>query len=321
MGDLESVVVAVDLGATSIKGALVDHVGHRVFELQVPTDRERGPGAVLGRLVETVAKLVDRASALLLVSEAIAVAACGVVDAANFLVTSVNLGWQRVEVASALATKTKLKVTLVNDAHAGAIGEGRLGAARDHDDFLYVALGTGIGAAIIQGGRPVRGAHNHSGELGHMRISSTGATCACGAVGCLETWMSAPAVQSRFLAATGVDQAPSADRIVELAVAGDPVAVAVWNDAIDALAFGLLNATMLLDPGAIVVGGGMSLAGAALFDRLRERFSQRASSFQVLPEIRQAELGPWSGCVGASLIAWQNLKETLAAQRVGGAAG
>ena len=102
-----------------------------------------------------------------------------------------------------------------------------------------------------------------------MRISSTGATCACGAVGCLETWMSAPALQARFLAATGADQAPSADRIVEFAMAGDPVAVAVWNDAIDALAFGLLNATMLLDPGLIVVGGGMSLAGAALFDRLR----------------------------------------------------
>lgn len=189
-------------------------------------------------------------------------------------------------------------MTVINDAHAGAIGEGSLGAARGVRDYLYVSLGTGIGAAIVQDGSVIDGAHGNAGELGHIRVENPGRLCACGSRGCLETVMSAAALESRWLETEG--EPLPARVIVDRVIDDDPLASQVWATAVAALAAGLVTVMSLLDPATIVLGGGLSRAAAHLVDPLARQIQSQARSFHDVAELRLASLGDWSGCVGAA---------------------
>src|SRR5262249_31801230 len=140
------VVIALDVGATRIKAALVAPDGSRRAELRRRTARADGPDAVLRQIADVAAEIAGHRDGLDLPARGIAVP--GTVDPAG-LVTAVNLGWQQVNVGDLISARLDIPVAVVNDAHAGAIGEGDLGAARGTRDYLYVSLGTGIGAAIV----------------------------------------------------------------------------------------------------------------------------------------------------------------------------
>lgn len=304
-------VVALDVGATRIKGALLDDQGRRLTEVRYPTRRGDGPATVLRRVCQVAAWLADAAVPELDVAAA-GVAVCGTVDQAG-LVTSVNLGWVRTDLGDAISRHIGLPVTVLNDAHAGAIGEGERGAAAGITDFLYVTLGTGIGAAIVHDGRLLGGGHGHAGELGHIIVDRLGPPCACGARGCLQTYVSSAALEQRWLDKFGT--AIDAQQIIDYAIGGDPAAVGLWEEAVDALAAGLLTATSLLDPATIVFGGGLASAaqnsaaqnGAGqnsanqlLLEPLARSIQARAREFHVPAELRLAALGDWSNCAGAA---------------------
>jgi glucokinase len=289
-------VVALDIGASRIKGALVAGNGRRLTELRYPTRRTDGPKAVLRRVCQVAAWLADSAADPDDVAAA-GVAVCGAVDQAG-LVTSVNLGWAGTDVGTAVARHIGMPVTVINDARAGAIGEGDLGAARDIGDFLYVSLGTGIGGAIVQDGRLLAGAHSQAGELGHITVDPGGEVCACGARGCLQTIMSAAAIEARWLDKFG--EPLEARHVVDRVRGGDPVATSLWEEAVSALAAGLLTAMSLIDPMTIVVGGGLAGAGPLLVDPLTRSIQRQAKSFHVVAELRLATLGDWSNCAGAA---------------------
>jgi glucokinase len=143
----------------------------------------------------------------------------------------------------------------------------------------------------------------YAGELGHVVVEPDGDPCACGSRGCLETMASAAAIEAGYRARSGraVDGAAGVARLV---VQGDPVAVAVWDRAVDALAAALATFTTLLAPGLIVIGGGLAEAGGLLLDPLRARLSEQLT-FQRRPEVVRAELGDEAGCLGAGILAWQ----------------
>lgn len=296
-----SAVVALDVGGTRIKGAVLDAEGTRVAEVRYPTRRGDGPRAVLRRVCQVAAWLADSAAAQAaeagqpVVAGGLAV--CGSVDAAG-LVTAVNLGWAGVDPGSAVGQHLGIPVAVLNDAHAGALGEGDLGAASGTGDFLYVSLGTGIGAAMVRDGQLVRGAHGHAGELGHITINPSGPPCACGGRGCLQAYMSAAALETRWLDQFGA--VLSAREILSLVTSGDPAAARLWQEGIDALAAGLLTVMSLSDPAAIVFGGGLSSIGEHLTTPLRHSLKRQARSFHTIGEIRLATLGDWSNCVGAA---------------------
>lgn len=307
-----SAVVALDVGASRIKGALVDADGRRLAELRYPTRRGDGPDAVLRRVCQVAAWLADSArdagltadegalrfagSATSAVSAA-GVAVCGTVDRAG-RVTSVNLGWSGIDVGTAVGRHLGIPVTVLNDAHAGAIGEGDLGAAKGASDFLYVSLGTGIGAAIVHDGHLLAGANSHAGELGHITVDPGGELCACGSRGCLETIVSAAALEARWLEKYG--EPLEARHIIDRVSGGDPVATSLWGEAVDALAAGLLTAMSLIDPATIVFGGGLAGAGSHLVGPLARSIRDQAKSFHVIAELRLATLGDWSNCAGAA---------------------
>lgn len=284
-------VVALDVGATSIKGAVVAASGERLASVRRPTGRADGPSAVLDRVADVAVSLASSVSSV----GAAGIAVCGAVDPEG-LVTAVNLGWNGTAVGPLVASRLGVPVTVVNDAHAGARGEGEFGAARGFGDFLYVSIGTGIGAAIVTDGQVRAGSHGHAGELGHVRVDYPGRPCACGARGCVETVMSAAALEARW---TGVPR--PAHEILDLVIAGDPSVSALWACAVDGLAAGLVSVISLLDPGVIVLGGGLSRAGTRLVEPLARRIAELSPSFHAGTELRFATLGDWSGCLGAAV--------------------
>jgi glucokinase len=203
----DGAVVALDVGGTRIKAAVIAADGSRLLERRYPTGRADGPAAVLRRVADVAAEVAEEMAASRPDTTILAcgVGTCGTVDL-DGRVTSVNIGWERAQIGDAIGDRLGLRVAVLNDVRAGAIGEGGFGAARGESDYVYVALGTGVGAAIVSGGRVLRGAHGHAGELGHIGVCRPGRLCACGARGCLETLMSAPG--ARQPAARAADHRP-----------------------------------------------------------------------------------------------------------------
>ncbi|MGQ4438409.1 ROK family protein, partial [Streptomyces violaceoruber] len=183
--------------------------------------------------------------------------------------------------------------------------EGRIGAGRGADRFLFVPLGTGIAGAIGIDGRVEAGAHGFAGEIGHVVVRPGGIACPCGQRGCLERFASASAVSQAWAQACGDPGADAAD-CAKAVESGDARALAVWQDAVDALADGLVTALTLLDPRVLIIGGGLAEAGETLFTPLRDAVRRRVT-FQKLPEIVPAALGDTAGCLGAGLMAWDLL--------------
>jgi len=302
-----SPVLALDVGATRIKAAVIAADGTRQAELRHPTGRADGPDAVLARIADVAATLGDAVYPEIgagpgVVSAGLAV--CGAVGP-DGLVTAVNLGWDSVPAGDALSKRLGLPVTVLNDAHAGALGEGSFGAARGMRDYLYVSLGTGIGAAIVKDGRVLRGDHGRAGELGHISVDQRGPECACGSRGCLETFMSAAALEARWRAAQG--RPLTAREIIDQVINREPTATALWHEAIEALAEGLLTAMSLVDPAAIVLGGGLTGAGPRLIEPLTAALAAHSRPFHAVAELRLASLGDWSGCAGAAVAARNQL--------------
>lgn len=295
-----SAVVALDVGATRIKAALIGPDGARLAELRRPTGRADGPAAVLDRVVGVAADLAADTAVAAHGIACCGIAVCGAVGP-DGLATAVNLGWDGEAVGPAVTARLGVPVTVLNDAHAGALGEGDFGAARGMRDYMYVSLGTGIGAAVVKDGKVLGGAHGRAGELGHISVDPRGPLCACGSRGCLETFMSAAALEARWRKAHGLPL-PARD-IIDLAIGYDAAASAVWDEAVEALAEGLLTAMSLVDPGVIVLGGGLTGAGARLTEPLTAAVKARSRAFHADAELRLASLGDWSGCAGAAVAA------------------
>ncbi|HET9382770.1 MAG TPA: ROK family protein [Streptomyces sp.] len=309
-------VIALDVGGTGMKAALVGADGELLHRARRATGRDRGPDAVVDGILGFAADLRAYGTRHLGGPAAAAgVAVPGIVDAAKGVaVFAANLGWRDVPLRALLAERLGgVPVALGHDVRTGGLAEGRVGAGRGTDRFLFVALGTGIAGAIGVDGRVEAGAHGFAGEIGHVVVRPGGTACPCGQHGCLERYASAAAVGQAWAGASGDADADAAG-CAKAVAAGDPRAAEVWQDAVDALADGLVTALTLLDPRTLIVGGGLAEAGETLFRPLRDAVRRRVT-FQRLPEIVPAALGDTAGCLGAGLLAWDLLGTTPTAAR------
>ncbi|MFF2061760.1 ROK family protein [Streptomyces sp. NPDC058200] len=307
-------VIALDVGGTGMKAALIGADGALLYEARRPTGRERGPEAVVETILGFAADL--RAYGTEHFGEsavAAGVAVPGIVDAERGIaVYAANLGWRDVPMRQLVGERLGgVPVALGHDVRTGGLAEGRLGAGKGADRFLFLALGTGIAGAIGIDGLIEAGAHGSAGEIGHVVVRPDGPLCGCGQRGCLETLASAAAVTRAWAAASGDPEADAAD-CAKAVESGDPAAVRVWRDAVDALAAGLVTALTLLDPRTLIIGGGLGEAGETLFTPLRAAVEERVT-FQKLPEIVPAALGDTAGCLGAGLLAWDLLATEVTA--------
>ncbi|MEV0393135.1 ROK family protein [Polymorphospora rubra] len=302
----EAVVVALDVGGTGMKCALVRPDGRVHHTERHPTGADRGPDAVIDTILDVAEGLAGKAQADGLEVVAAGVAVPGVVDeVAGVARWSANVGFRDVPLRDLLATRLGRPAALGHDVRVGGIAEARLGSGRGSDHVLFVAIGTGIAAAHVVGGSAFAGAHGAAGELGHIVVRPGGPRCGCGQLGCLETIASASAVGRRYSEISG--SPATAAQVAGHAAAGDPVAADLWRETVEALADGLLTAQALFDPEVVVLGGGLAEAGAVLLDPLRAALRRRLT-FHREPRLVRANLGDEAGCVGAALLALDTLE-------------
>jgi glucokinase len=286
----------------------------------VPGDGDATAKAVLDRVAGLAGELAAHgAEAGLGAPAGVGVIVPGLVDAATGMARyAENLGWQDVPFVDRLAEATGLPVAFDHDVRAAGAAEQRFGAGRGYRDVAFVPIGTGISAALVLDGRPYAGG-GWAGEIGHIDVGS-GLPCPCGARGCLETVASAAAIARRYSERSGRAVGGALDVAGLLGSgsdsgsgsgSGDPVARAVWDEAVDALAFVLAVTAAVAAPELIIIGGGLSGAGDVLLAPLRRKVAARVTPPQRQPELVPAALGEQAGLLGAALLAWRQAGVTM----------
>ncbi|GAA3388193.1 ROK family protein [Cryptosporangium minutisporangium] len=290
-------VVTLDIGGTTIKGALVAADGREVALLERPTGATEGTDEVVRRVRAAARDLADASTV------AAGLSVPGIVDtAAGIARHAVNLGFRDTPLAALVAEEIGVPVVLEQDCRAAAVAESQIGLGRDARDLMVVVLGTGVAAGLIVDGKPLPGADGSAGELGHLPVYPDGEYCACGQRGCLEVYASASGIARRYAAAGGRAGATAAD--VAGALDSDVVAARVWREATEALGLALATATLLLDPALIVLAGGLTGAGDALLRPVRTQL-QAALAWRAAPSVANSPLGGSAGRLGAAILAWR----------------
>lgn len=312
------VVVGLDLGGTTLQGAMVDADGRMVLSHRVDTPCQSGPDAVLTKVAELARQLVREAADAGLRAVAVGLGTPGAVDPRTRTVVGAapNLPqWVGVNLGDPVASATGLPVVVDNDANMAALGEGAFGAAKDCRHFVCLTLGTGIGAGIVIDGQLVRGAGFAAGEAGHMIVHEGGSRCECGSFGCLEAHASGGALTrmvrsavGRFpqsMLAGGPEHTPlDAKGVFDAARQGDPLARELIHDVAAHLGAGIASVVSLLDPELVVLAGGMAEAGDDFLLEVTTATSRRLMPvFARRLRVRSGALGSWAGVAGAAFAA------------------
>ncbi|WP_407654745.1 ROK family protein [Actinomadura luzonensis] len=289
-----SFVVALDVGGTSMKGGLVSDSGKVLLSERRPTPRTEGGEAVVAAVSDFISHLAAAGDGE---PAGVGLAVPGLVSE-HAAIYATNLGWR--DVPASAFTTLDIPVMLGHDVRTGGLAESILGAGRGVSDFLFLPIGTGIAGASIIRGEPYGGSSGWAGEIGHTPVFPDGEQCACGQFGCLETYASAASVGRRYSRRAGVEGV-KAEQVV---TSDDPIAIEIWDEAVEALSLALATYTLLLDPSVIVLGGGLAEAGPALFDPVRTRLVKRLA-FRDAPPLVPAALGVDAGMLGAALLGWR----------------
>lgn len=269
-----ALTLGVDVGGTKILGLLVDADGTVLAERRLPTPAHDAH-AVEDAVVAVVDELRRDAGPV----SALGVGAAGLVDGAQGVVLhSAHLPWRDEPLRDRLAERTGLPVTLDNDATTAAWAEQRYGAGEGAADLVFVALGTGIGGAIVSGGRLVRGRHGLAGEFGHVQVVPDGRPCPCGLRGCWERYCS-----------------------------GSALALSTLEEVGHWLAVGLAGLIATFDPEVVVLGGGLGVPDTGLLAMAEARLPDHltGAAHRPLPRLAYAALGPRAGALGAAGLARQ----------------
>ncbi|NKY58774.1 ROK family protein [Nocardia flavorosea] len=305
--------VGVDIGGTNIRASVVDGTGEVLDTVQCPTPHSAP--ALEGALERAVRELGDRHDI-----DAVGLAVAGFVSADRSTVRfAPHLPWRDAPVAKRLTGRIGLPVLLEHDANAAMWAEYRFGAAAGGHNVVLVAIGTGIGAALLIDGVLYRGTHGVAPELGHLQVVPGGRDCGCGKRGCWERYCSGTALAESAIELVAVDSTPSllakeviADpgaltgrRVAGAAQDGDPLALRVMADFARWLGLGLAFVGDIFDPDLVVVAGGVSSSAPLFLDEAREEYAASVTGHghRPLARIRTTQLGEAAGMIGAAELA------------------
>lgn len=279
----QQIAIGVDIGGTSIKGLVVDERGEVHAEIRRPTPQGDSSAELTARVVAEIVAEFDCVD-----QTPVGVVVPGIIDERHgFALRSSNLGWSNVNVAERMQDRLGRPIVFGHDVRAGALAEATWGAAAHRDGaVVFVAIGTGVAAGLLIDGRPVSGG-GWAGEIGQVLI-----TRGPHAGDRVEQLISASAIARRAGATNARDVVRRIDE-------GDAEAIAIWHESVDFLAESLAHLIAAVGPSIVVVGGGLSLAGDALFAPLGAALRARLRLLRV-PEIRPATLGDRAAALGAA---------------------
>ena len=311
--------VAIDLGGTNTKIALVDNKANILLRSVTPTSGYKNVDELINGMVEGVLSLIRKKRLKKSNIAGVGIGTPGLVDSLNGVVyglTNIPF-WNNVPIKKIFEKKLKLKTFVDNDVNLMALGEFVHGAGQEVENIICLTLGTGVGGGIILNKRLYRGVSLSAGEIGHMVINEKGPECMCGSFGCLERY-----VGNRYIIQSAVDKIKAGQKskitkivkgnlkavtpiiLEQAAKQGDKLALSVWWETgahIGTLLSGLVN---FLNPEIIVIGGGIANAGRLIFEPIRKTVRQRAMTIPgKRVKILKAKLGDKAGLIGAAVLA------------------
>ncbi|MFH1640652.1 MAG: ROK family protein [Candidatus Omnitrophota bacterium] len=306
-------IIAVDLGGTNLKVALLDSK-FKIRDKQILSTRKlMNKEKLIAAIIYSINIILTNWKLEKKDILAVGLGLPGPIDTEKGIVHFFpNIpGWKEVKLKRILEKKLRLPVFLDNDANMMSLAEYKLGAAQNHKYSVCVTLGTGVGGGIIIDGLLYRGANNSSGEIGHIPINEKGLRCNCGGKACIETYIG----NNRILKEAGnvFGRHISLEELSELAKEKNEKALKIWRKVGRRLGVALTGVVNLLNPDCIVIGGGVSNAGKILFDEVRRVVSMQAMPVQAKGvKIVKAKLGNDAGLIGAAILA----KESLSRNKV-----
>ena len=286
--------IGIDLGGTKIEGILLDDRFNVVERTRIPTQQEKGYKSIINSIVSLVEELKIKASD----NVTIGVSAPGAISKKSGLIKNSNT-----QCLIGMPLKEDLKqaldqeITIENDANCFALAEATLGAAKNHNVVFGVIIGTGVGGGIVINGEVHRGRTYIAGEWGHHTLRINGNKCYCGKLGCVETYISGPALEKRWTELTGkTESLPSIIHNLDTEKGQQ------WKkEFLENFGIGLANVIDILDPDVIVLGGGISNI-SFLYDEGRDAVYDKVFSDLVETPILKNQLGDSAGVFGASLL-------------------
>jgi glucokinase len=308
--------VGLDLGGTNLKYALGDATGNILVKLTRPSWAEKSQESIFTNIFAAVEKLLEIAKENELDVAAIGVGSPGNVDfeAGRIVGQAANIKeWADAPIRERLQSRFHLPVWTDNDANMVAIAEARVGAGRGFNHIVFITVGTGIGGGIIINGQMYRGGNFNAAEIGHMSIDYQGGKCPCGGTGCLELYASAPAIVNLYISKLRqagyqeYEHLISTELIFDRARNNDLIARETMDFACAMLGIGIASVVNLLNPQAVIIGGGVAEAGEEYIGRVRRHVFEHALKPSLTGlRILQARLGNEAGVTGAILLAADN---------------
>lgn len=324
---MDRLVVSVDLGGTHLRTAVCTASGEILSHTKTDTQAEQGSERVVQRMADLVQKTIAEYP-----SERILGVAIGAPGPLNphtgVIIDTPNLpGFENFPLRERMSKMIGLPVLVENDANAAAVGEHHFGAGKAFAHMVYLTISTGIGGGIIIDNKLLWGAKGLAGEVGHMSLEPYGPRCSCGNIGCLEVLAAGPAIARNAREAirdgrdtTILERVPghdieqiTAQEVTEAAQAGDALARELLAQAGFYIGIGIVNLLHILNPGRVVIGGGVSFAGDLLFEPIRATVAERApAAYREGVDIVPAGLGDNAGLLGAAALAFENLEPARA---------
>jgi glucokinase len=315
-GGASTWAIGIDVGGTKIAGGIVALSTGEVLRREVvPTEPRRGGEAVLSDALDLARRLAGEAETLGGAVRAVGVGLAELVDLDGRVRSSNLIAWEDLPVRERFAAIAP--AVIESDVRAAALGEGRYGAGRRFDPFVYVTVGTGISSCLVQNGRPFAGARGNALVLASAPLTLPCAACGATIRHVLEEYASGPAIVTRYQERSG-RSVQRAEAVFAAVAAGDEVAIEIVGSAGEALGSSLGFLVNVLDPAALVVGGGLGVAGGLFWERLvcstrAHVWSEATREMPILP----AALGADAGVVGAAAVAADQLISSRIQDRPG----
>ena len=286
--------IGIDLGGTKTEGVLVDEQFQVIERKRVPTNQNNGYESILNIIKDLISDLKEKNNE----KTSIGVCTPGALSKESGLIKNSNtqclIGK---DLKNDLEKILEQEISIENDANCFALAEARLGAAKNHDTVFGVIMGTGVGGGLVINGKIHTGRTNIAGEWGHHCIKPNGNECYCGRNGCVETYISGPALEKKWNQLT--NQNASVPNIIKNSQEN---AYKTWkNEFLENFGLSLANVIDIIDPDAIVLGGGLSNI-PFLYDEGKDLVYQNVFSDTVDTPILQNQLGDSAGVFGACIL-------------------
>lgn len=304
-------VFGVDIGGTTVKLGFFNVDGELLDKWEIPTRTEEEGSHILPDIAASIQKKIEEKQIAPEIIAGVGVGAPGPVDSEGVIHKAVNLGWGTFSIKKTLEEIIHMPVMAGNDANVAALGEMWKGGGQGSNDLIVVTLGTGVGGGIIVGGKVLTGATGAGGEIGHIHVEDNETeACGCGNKGCLEQFTSATGITrlaNRKLKASDKDSVlrggeVTAKTVFDAVKAKDELAMEVAEEFGRYLGNGLASIACVVNPEAIVIGGGVSKAGEVLIDYIKPYYEKTVFHGSRNVKFALAMLGNDAGIYGAAKL-------------------